>query len=346
MAGPPVKLAELKALTQARVRAFLREPEAVFWVFVFPLVLALVLGWAFKDRGPESEKIAILATAGSSLDRRLASAPLLEVDRIESREQGENALRHGRIAVLVVDGDPLLLRYDPQRPQAELARLRIQEALSAGAEGAASWRVEEVRDTGSRYIDWLLPGLLGMNLMGTGLWSIGYGIADMRQKKLLRRFLVTPMRKSSFLMSFILARGVFLVFEVTVLTLFAVLVLGVPLRGSIIGFALMNALGMLTFASIGLLVAARARTLEGVSGLMNATMVPMWLFCGVFFAYERYPDAVQPLIKLLPLTSLNDGLRAIMLDGATLASLGTEVAMQVGWSAVAFLAAIRLFRWE
>jgi len=346
MAGPPLKLAELKALTQARVRAFLREPEAVFWVFVFPLVLALVLGWAFKDRGPESEKIAVLASAGSELDGRLAAAPLLEVERIATREEGEDALRHGRIAVLVVDGDPLLLRYDPQRPQAELARLRIQEALSAGAEGTPSWRVEEVRDTGSRYIDWLFPGLLGMNLMGTGLWSIGYGIADMRQKKLLRRFLVTPMRKSSFLMSFILARGVFLVFEVIVLTLFAVLVLGVPLRGSIVAFALMNALGMLTFASIGLLVAARARTLEGVSGLMNATMVPMWLFCGVFFAYERYPDVAQPLIKLLPLTSLNDGLRAIMLDGASLVSLGSEIAMQAGWTAAAFLAAIRLFRWE
>jgi ABC-type multidrug transport system permease subunit len=139
---------------------------------------------------------------------------------------------------------------------------------------------------------------------------------------------------------------VFLVFEVTVLTLFAVVVLGVPLRGSLVGFALMNALGMLTFASIGLLVAARARTLEGVSGLMNAVMVPMWLFCGVFFAYERYPDAAQPLIKLLPLTSLNDGLRAIMLDGASLASLGPELSLQLGWSALAFLAAIRLFRWE
>src|SRR5262245_16092787 len=186
MAGPPLKLAELKALTQARVRAFLREPEAVFWVFVFPLVLALVLGWAFKDRGPESEKIAVLAAAGSDLDRRLASAPLLEIDRIASREEGEDALRHGRIAVPVVHGDPLVLRYDPQRPQAELARLRIQQALSEGAADEPSWRVEDVRDTGSRYIDWLFPGLLGMNLMGTGLWSIGYGIADMRQKKLLR----------------------------------------------------------------------------------------------------------------------------------------------------------------
>ena len=182
--------------------------------------------------------------------------------------------------------------------------------------------------------------------MGTGLWSVGYALADMRQKRLLRRFLVTPMRKSSFLLSFILARGVFLVFEVSVLTLFAVFVLGVPLRGSLLGFALLCALGMLTFASIGLLVAARARTLEGVSGLMNATMVPMWLFCGVFFAYERYPDAVQPIIKVLPLTSLNDALRALMLDGAGIASLGPQLAMQVAWSLLAFLAAIRLFRWE
>ena len=341
-----VKLREVKALTRARVLAFMREPEAVFWVFIFPIVLAVALGWAFKDRGPESEKVAIVSRGESSaLHDKLAHALLLQVERVPSREAGEDALRHGRIAVLVLDGDPPVLRYDPQRPQAEVARLRIQVALAENA-GAPVLRVEEVRDTGSRYIDWLIPGLLGMNLMGTGLWSIGYGIADMRQKKLLRRFLVTPMRKSSFLMSFVLARGVFLVFEVSVLTLFAVLVLGVPLRGTLVGFALLCVLGMLNFASIGLLVASRARTLEGVSGLMNATMVPMWLFCGVFFAYERYPDAVQPLIKLLPLTSLNDGLRAVMLDGAGLASLWTEIAFQLGWTAVAFLAAIRLFRWE
>ena len=341
-----VKLREVKALTRARVLAFMREPEAVFWVFIFPLVLAIVLGWAFKDRGPQSEKIAIVAASETSpLQATLARASLLTVERAQSREAGEEALRHGRIAVLVVEGEPALLRYDPQRPQAELARLRIEEALAA-PNGATDLHVEEVRDTGSRYIDWLIPGLLGMNLMGTGLWSIGYGIADMRQKKLLRRFLVTPMRKSSFLMSFVFARGVFLVLEVSVLTLFAVFVLGVPLRGTLVGFALLCALGMLDFASIGLLVASRARTLEGVSGLMNATMVPMWLFCGVFFAYERYPDAVQPLIKLLPLTSLNDGLRAIMLDGASLANLGSEIALQAGWTAVAFLAAIRLFRWE
>ena len=341
-----LKIGEITALTRARVHAFLREPEAVFWVFVFPLVLAIVLGWAFKDRGPETEKIAMVTTQGAALREQLAHAPLLQIELAASREAGEDALRHGRIAVLIVDGDPLVLRYDPQRPQAEVARLRIQEALSSASAGTTNYRVEEVRDTGSRYIDWLFPGLLGMNLMGTGLWSIGYAIADMRQKRLLRRFLVTPMRKSSFLLSFILARAVFLVIEVTVLTLFAVLVLGVPLIGSLLGFALLCALGMLTFASIGLLVAARARTLEGVSGLMNATMVPMWLFCGVFFAYERYPDAVQPIIRVLPLTPLNDAFRALMLDGATLTSLGSELAILVCWSVFAFLAAIRLFRWE
>jgi ABC-type multidrug transport system permease subunit len=341
-----LKAGEIAALTRARVHAFLREPEAVFWVFVFPLVLALVLGWAFKDRGPEIEKVAIVAAPGSPLRERLANAQLLQVEQAASREAGEDALRHGRIAVLLIDGEPLVLRYDPQRPQAEVARLRIQEALTQADASPPGYRVEEVRDTGSRYIDWLFPGLLGMNLMGTGLWSIGYGIADMRQKRLLRRFLVTPMRKSSFLLSFILARAVFLVFEVTVLTLFAVLVLGVPLVGSIFGFALLCALGMLTFASIGLLVAARARTLEGVSGLMNATMVPMWLFCGVFFAYERYPDVAQPVIKVLPLTPLNDAFRALMLDGASLTSLGPELGILVCWSVFAFLAAIRLFRWE
>jgi ABC-type multidrug transport system permease subunit len=340
------RLSEISALTGARVRAFLREPEAVFWVFVFPLVLALVLGWAFKEGGPQSERIAVVGPESAALRARLEGVALLAVDAAASREAGEDALRHGRIAVLVIDGEPLVLRYDPQRPEAEVARLRIQAALAEAGAGVPPFRVEEVRDTGSRYIDWLFPGLLGMNLMGTGLWSIGYGIADMRQKRLLRRFLVTPMRKSSFLMSFILARGVFLVFEVVVLTLFAMLVLGVPLRGSLPAFALLNVLGMLCFASIGLLVAARPRTLEGVSGLMNATMVPMWLFCGVFFSYERYPELAQPFIRALPLTALNDALRALMLDGAQLTALAMPLGVMLLWSLVAFAAAVRLFRWE
>lgn len=340
-----LRLPEVAALTRARVLAFMREPEAVFWVFVFPLVLAIVLGWAFKESGPEPERVAIYGPGAAELRARLEGAPLLEVEEYATRDEADAALRRGRIAVLIVSEDPPVLRYDPQRPQAELARLRIQAAL-AGESATAGFGVEEVSDTGSRYIDWLFPGLLGMNLMGTGLWSIGFAIADMRQKRLLRRFLVTPMRKRSFLTSFILARGVFLFFEVAVLTLFATIVLGVPLRGSLAGFGLVAILGMLSFASIGLLVASRARTLEGVSGLMNATMVPMWLFCGVFFSYERYPDFAQPIIQLLPLTAVNDALRAVMLDGAGLGALGGEIAVMGAWTALAFVAAIRLFRWE
>lgn len=247
------------------------------------------------------------------------------------------------IAQAVGDDQPTL-RYDPQRPESEIARLRVEEALQP-REAPPVIR-EPIEIPGSRYIDWLFPGLLGMNLMGTGIWAIGFAIADMRQKKLLRRFLVTPMRRSSFLASFILSRGVFLVFELAVLLTFALTVLGVPLAGSFVTFALVCVFGSLAFAGLGLLVSSRAKTIEGVSGLMNVIMLPMWLFSGVFFSYEKFPEAAIPAIRALPLTALNDALRGVMLQGAGVLDLTLELGILLSWGVVSFAVALRVFRWK
>ncbi|MFN0059023.1 MAG: ABC transporter permease [Planctomycetota bacterium] len=340
-------------LARVRVKLFFREPEAVFWVLVFPLVLAMILGWAFKQRPVEAQKIAVLSptAAGVEVQPLLASlrgdAQLL-IETIASAEDGERKLRYGHIAALVLPGPPLKLRYDPGRPEAAITSLRVEQALRRALAGAPAkvFEVEEVHETGSRYIDWLFPGLLGMNLMGTGIWGIGFALADMRQKKLLRRYLVTPMRKTSLLASFLCSRLVFLVLELSTLGAFAFLVLGVPMRGNVASFAVACLLGMLTFASAGLLIVSRARTLEAVSGIMNLFMMPMWLLSGVFFAYDRFPEAAHPFIRLLPLTALNDALRAIVLEGASLASLWMELGVLGAWAAVSFVLALKIFRWE
>ncbi len=359
MADSPTLITRLTPLlrfTEMRVRMFLREPEAVFWVLVFPLVLALILGWAFRDSAPSPETIGVLHTGETSmLTQLIHDDTLLEANVFAEEEAAMTALRRGHIAVLLVvpqgwhgqaGYEGLTLRLDPQRPESELARLRLDRALGRAQDTAPGYSVQLVQDTGSRYIDWLFPGLLGMNLMGTGIWSIGFAIADMRQKKLLRRFLVTPMPRSAFLWSFIMARGVFLVVELLALMAFALLVLKIPMHGSVVGFALVCLLGTLCFAALGLLVAARPRTLEGVSGLMNAAMLPMWLFSGVFFAYERFPEVTHPFIQALPLTALNDALRMQMLDGATLIQLLPQLGVMVAWTLVSFVLAIVIFRWE
>jgi ABC-type multidrug transport system permease subunit len=185
-----------------------------------------------------------------------------------------------------------------------------------------------------------------MNLMGTGMWGIGFAIADVRRRKLLKRMLVTPMRRSSFVLSFMLFRLVFLLLELVVLVSFGRWVLGVPFLGDVVSFLIAAVLGAITFAGLGVLVASRARTIEGVSGLMNLVMMPMWLASGVFFSYERFPEAFHPILKLLPLTALNDALRAVMLEGESALRQGPEVAILAGWCVLTFVLAIKIFRWE
>ena len=341
---------ELKELTRMRVLLFLREPEAVFWVIVFPLLLAIVLGWAFQESEVESAVVGVFSSQEEAALPQLATLrdePHLDIRWLPNWEEAERDLTFGNVALLVLlDEEPPKLRYDPQRPEAALAKLRVERALFVDQAERETLEAELVEETGSRYIDWLFPGLLGMNLMGTGIWGIGFAIADMRQKKLLRRLLVTPMRRSSFMLSFMASRGVFLVMEVGILVAFAIGVLGVPLRGSLVGFGLICLFGTLTFAALGILIASRARTIEGVSGLMNLVMMPMWLFSGVFFSYERFPEAVQPFIKLLPLTALNDALRTIMIEGTPLLQLWPTFLVLTFWAALAFLVGLKIFRWE
>lgn len=332
----------LKELSKQRVLAFLRRPEAVFWVFVFPMVLAAILGFAFKSGKQAPSQVALLGE-GSALHEQLAEARGIELKSFETREEAELALRGGHVHVLVLDEDGPSLRLDAARPEADLARLRVLVALNEIDEDALP--IDQVTEKGSRYIDFLFPGLLGMNLMGTGLWAIGFAVADMRQRKVLKRLLVTPMRRSSLLASFLIARLVFLVLEVFALTAFAVWVLDVPLRASLFQYGLLCLLGAIGFSGLGLLAASRVKTIEGVSGMLNFVMMPMWLGSGVFFSYERFPEVIHPVLKMLPLTALNDALRATMLDGAGFGDIATELVILVLWTVVPFFLALKIFRW-
>ncbi|MFG0256513.1 MAG: ABC transporter permease [Phycisphaerales bacterium JB043] len=342
------RLNEIKELTRVRALGLFREPEAVFWVFVFPLVLAGVLGFAFRTGSPQPASIAIVQNEQTQrLQEILAVDELLEVEVFETFDDAYVRVRNGAVDGIVQLDDPPKLTFDPVRPDSEVARLRVLRALALDA-GQTDPALEElpVTEKGSRYVDFLFPGLLGMNLMGTGMWGVGFAIADVRRRKFLRRMLVTPMRRSSFLLSFVLSRLVFLVFELIILTSFGIWVLGIPLRGNILSFVIVCAMGAMLFAALGVLVASRARTIEGVSGLMNFAMVPMWLASGVFFSYERFPDALHPLIRLLPLTGLNDALRAIMIDGASLISQWSELLMMGVWTALCVVVALKIFRWD
>jgi ABC-2 type transport system permease protein len=341
----------LTQLVMVRFLEFWREPEAVFWVFIFPILLAAGLGIAFRQRSPEVVKVGVLVSepyAGTISDA-IARDSRLEVVPLDD-SAGMHALRTGRIALFAVPRAERTVeyRYDDTRPDARNARLLVDDAIqrAAGRRDAAAVRERHVREPGARYIDFVIPGLLAMNLMGSGIWGVGFTIVESRRKKLLKRFVATPMSRAQYLASFILARLGMLVLEVGGLLGFGIWVFGVPARGSAGTLVVVTLIAALAFSAIGLLVASRVRTIEGASGLMNLVMLPMWIFSGVFFSASNFPDAAQPFIQALPLTAAADALRATLLEGASFAALSPELGILGAWLTVSFIAALALFRWR
>jgi ABC-type multidrug transport system permease subunit len=346
------RLRAFLALCLARLKETYREPEVLFWGFVFPLLLSGVLALAFRSRGPEAARAVVLEAPGApAVARALAGARLVEV-RTAAEEEAARDLRMGRADVIVVPpstpGGPVALRFDPTRPEAGVARARIDDALQRAAGRVDPVRTEErvVDEPGGRYVDFLVPGLVGMNLMNAGLWGVGYMLVDMRIKKLLKRLLATPMRRADFLLAQMTNRVAFTLVEVGFLLAFGHFVLGVPVHGSLPAIAFLAIAGSLCFAGLGLLIACRAQKIETVNGLMNLLILPMWAGSGVFFSIERFPAAVQKALQLLPLTALIDALRAVTLEGAPVAAQGPRLLVLAAWGAVSFLVGLRLFRWS
>ena len=333
-------------LTLLRIREFIREPEALFWSMVFPIALAAGLGIAFRNQPSAVLKIAAVTPR---LAEALRQEKLLDVTQLPP-QLAEQFVRTGKVALVAepaADGS-VVYRYDDTNPEGRQARMLADQAIqrASGRQDPVTGSDRIMREPGSRYIDFLIPGLIGMGIMGNSIWGLGFSIVDARRKKLLKRIVATPMPKHYYLLSFLLWRILLLVVEVGVPLAFGVLVFGVPMRGSGVALIAMSILGGVTFSALGLLIASRVRTIEAVSGLANLIMVPMWVVSGVFFSSQRFPDLVQPLIKALPLTAVIDSLRANMLQGAGFAQMAPQAGVLAAWLVVCFGLALRLFRWR
>jgi ABC-2 type transport system permease protein len=333
----------------ARMLELKREPEVVFWVFAFPLLLALGLGIAFRNKPAAAISVAI--TAGGSQDAQAMLARSPEHFKIQtlSAEEAQKGFRLGKFDLVIepANGGGFQYRYDPARPESVLARNEVNDALqtAAGRKDAVPTTSVTSSEPGSRYIDFLIPGLLGMNLMNSGMWGIGFALVDMRQRKLLKRFVGTPMRRGDFLLALASSRLILMIIEVGLLLVFGVIFFHMRVLGSVGVIALIAAMGSLTFGGVGLLTASRAQKIESVSGLINLVMMPMWIFSGVFFSYERFPAVIHPLIKALPLTALNDALRASILEGTPLLHQWPRLLVMLLWGGISFVLALKWFRW-
>ena len=336
----------LVQLTLVRFREFIREPEALFWVFVFPILLAAGLGIAFRNRPAEVFKVAAITP---EIAQSLRQEKSLDVVQME-RGVAEEALRTGKVVLLAEpeSGGTVVYRYDDTNPDGRAAHMLADGAIqrAAGRVDPVSTKNEFMREPGSRYIDFLIPGLLGMNLMGSAIWSMGFTIVDSRRKKLLKRLVASPMPRPYYLLSYLLSRIFLLVVEVGALLGFGELIFHMPVRGPLVDLAVLCLLGSFSFCALGLLLASRARTIEAASGLMNVVMMPMWIASGVFFSSQNFPGVMQPFIKALPLTAVIDALRANILQGAHLAQLAPQLGVMTFWLVVCFALALKLFRWR
>jgi len=348
------RLHPLWELTLARLREFAREPAAIFWTFGFPVLLAIGLGIAFRAKPPDAVRVALVGQ-GAAIERAaeiLGGAGSVEVSQLLP-EEAAVALRKGTVDVVVTgsiaDGRPrFVYRYDPLQPAGRRARLEVDAHLQRGLGriDVADVAEETAIEPGSRYIDFLIPGIIGLNVMGSSMWGIGYAVVLARRRKLLKRLAVTPMRRSHYMLSYILSRLVFLLAEVIALVAFGWLVFDVAVRGSFLWLGLVALCGGAAFTGMSLLVASRTDSTEVAGGLMNAFMLPMWLLSGAFFSYERFPEAIQPVIKALPLTALNDGLRDVINGGAPITEILPELGILTAWACLGYVLALKLFRWH
>jgi ABC-type multidrug transport system permease subunit len=342
-----VTFSPLVELTLARVRVFFREPSAMFWTFGFPVILAIALGIAFRNRPPDPVRVAVEAGPGAEAVQAALEGPTVHAVAMDA-SSAHVELRAGKVALVVIPGPPRTYRYDDTRPESRMARLLVDDRLQR-ADGRIDPRAvvdEHVDEPGARYIDFLVPGLVGLTLMSGSMWGIGFLIVEMRTKKLVKRMLATPMRRGDFLASFVAMRAIFVLLEVPILFGFGWIAFGVRVTGSLLLLLGVSMLGALSFAGIGLLVASRAENTQTVGGLMNLVMMPMFVGSGVFFSAGKFPDAFQPFVRALPLTALNDALRAIVNEGAGLTDLVRPIALLSGMGIVCFAVALQIFRWR
>jgi ABC-type multidrug transport system permease subunit len=349
-----------------RLRDFYRQPARVFWVYGFPTLLAIALGFAFRNRPPAPVLVDLIEGPGASVIKAQLDAhnttsarsatpsasqqliPTVEIHEAPA-EEAIKRLNTGKTPLVIEPrgSESWTYHFDPTRPEASTARQTVDDILqrAAGRNNPRETTDVYVSEPGSRYIDFLIPGLIGLNAMGGGLWGIGFLLVHYRIGKLLKRFVATPMPRRDFLLALLGARLTFVIPDLAVLLLLGTFMFQMPIRGSLALVIGTDLLGSLAFAGIGLLVACRASTTEAVSGLMNLVMLPMWIFSGVFFSSDRFPAVLQPMIQALPLTQLVGALRRVLLEGAGLLDVSTSLLILAAWAVGTFLLALRFFRW-
>ena len=341
-------------MTVTRIKEAVRDPMALFWTFGFPVFLAVVLGLAFRTSPVAPQPVGLVcapAADGCATVRARLGADAGVVVREAALPEALRELRRGKVDLVLevqrgkAEAPSIIYHFDPSRREARSARLAVDRGLDPRPLPFEA-REQPYTERGGRYIDFLMPGIVALNLMGSGIWGIGFAIVDARRRKLMRQLAATPMRREHFLLGYMFSRLAFLVPEVVFLFGFGVVAFDTAIQGSVLAIGVLSLIGAFAFTGIGVLIASRVDSSEAAAGWANFAMMPMWLFSGVFFSYELFPADLHPLIRALPLTALTDALRAVSNEAAPLSTCASEIAVLAAWTAVSFALALKLFRWQ
>jgi ABC-2 type transport system permease protein len=348
-------------LVSLQFKNFFREPAIIFWAVIFPILMAWVLGVAFTNKGEMKKTVAVVGNItekhvlwlkpdSANTVTRLFGDDIKNPTRVKfvfsTEEQAMLMMKRGEInLILQQSADTIIYRYDPKNPDAVNTYLMIEREINRNAEPVVCSTIEPVTSRGSRYIDFLIPGLIAMGIMNSCLWGISWNLIEFRMKKLLRRMVATPMRKTDFLLSNLITRTLIGGFETMVLLLFAFLYFSISLEGSILALLMIYFAGILAFAGIAIMISSRTANSQIGNGLINAISLPMMILSGIFFSYHNFPDWCIPFIKYMPLTLLADSIRSIFIEGAGVGDILLPFVVLVITGAVTFLAGLRMYKW-
>ena len=371
---------QLWQLISALFREIIREPGVLFWGILFPILMSLGLGLAFTKKADVIRKVAVINLADRSQagsensvsgflennceknvsaekdtwlwkytirDEKLGNSVFLFYDM--KWDEAVRFLKRGTINVLLLGrNDSIEYHFDPMNPDAQLTYLKLSSIVGKGEvqEVQTNSEIKPLTVTGTRYIDFLVPGLISMGVMMSCMWGISYGIIEKRSKKLLRRLVATPMKKSHFLIALMTVRITMNFIESSVLFLFALFAFKMTIQGNISALILMFLAGNIAFAGIAVLVSSHTSNTEVGNGLINFVVFPMMVLSGIFFSYQNFPDWSIPVIKNLPLTMLTDGIRSIFNEGAGYHEVALPILILTATGALFFGAGLKIFKWH
>ena len=356
-----------------RYKDFIREPGTVFWSLIFPIAMAWVLGVAFSKKGELIQTVAIVKNhigvnkqlqdflAGSEIQIDSTNGDTVEYHKeIANEKLGKSVykfvpvnwdtailmVKRGETAVLIKETkDSLYYYFDPKSPEAKLSYIMLSSAINHEDYIYQTSSIKPLDTVGTRYIDYLVPGLIAIGIMNSILWGISYTLIDMRSRKLLRRMIATPMKKSHFLISHFVSRLSLTIIEAMILLTFSWFYFRLTIQGSVVAFILMFLAGNLCFTGIAVLISSRTANSNIGNGLINFVTMPMTILSGIFFSYHNFPDVVVPLIQKLPLTILTDNIRGIFIEGIGVKEIIPEFMGLSAFGLILSYIGLRIFKW-